>query len=84
VWEDASAAQRQLLAALASEPGRPYTEEYRRRHRLPPATNVQKALTGLVRRELVAKGDGGAYAIVEPFLAAWVTRTVDPARGEGR
>ncbi len=83
VWEDASAAQRQLLAALASEPGRPYTEEYRRRHRLPPATNVQKALTGLVRRELVANA-GGAYAIVEPFLAAWVTRTVGPARGEGR
>jgi hypothetical protein len=84
VWEDASAAQRLLLAALAAEPGRPYTEEYRRSHRLPPATNVQKALTGLVRRELVAKVDGGAYAIVEPFLAEWVTRTVDPARDEAR
>jgi hypothetical protein len=84
VWEDASAAQRLLLAALAAEPGRPYTEEYRRLHRLPPATNVQKALTGLVRRELVAKRDGGAYAIVEPFLAEWVTRTVDPARDEAR
>ncbi len=84
IWEDASAAQRLLLAALAAEEGRPYTEEYRRRHRLPPATNVQKALTGLVRRELVAKTGGGAYAIVEPFLAAWVIRTVDPAPDEAR
>ena len=84
VWEDASAAQRLVLAALAAEPGRPYTEEYSRRHRLPPATNVQKALTGLVRRELVAKTGGGAYEIVEPFLGEWVIRTVDPARDEAR
>ena len=84
VWEDASAPQRLLLAALAVEPGRPYTEEYRRRHRLPPATNVQRGLTGLVRRELVAKRGDGAYEIVEPFLAEWVTRTLDGARPQGR
>lgn len=79
VWEDASASQRLLLTALAAEPGRPYTEGYRRRHRLPAATNVQKALAALVRRELVAKRDDGAYAIVEPFLAEWVERTINPA-----
>lgn len=77
VWDDASAAQRLLLAALAAEPGRPYTEEYRRRHRLPPATNVQRALTGLVRRELVAKTGEGAYEIVEPFFAEWITKTIE-------
>ena len=82
VWEDASAAQRLVLAALASEPGRPYTEEYSRRHRLPAATNVQKALAGLVRRELVAKHPDGAYAIVEPFLGGWVTRTIAPTPPE--
>jgi hypothetical protein len=82
VWEDASAAQRLVLAALASEPGRPYTEEYSRRHRLPAATNVQKALAGLVRRELVGKRPDGSYAIVEPFLAGWVTRTIAPAPPE--
>jgi hypothetical protein len=80
IWEDASAGQRLVLAALAMEPGRPYTEEYRRRHRLPPATNVQKALAALVRRELVAKAADGTYGIVEPFLAEWIGRELEPAR----
>jgi uncharacterized protein len=77
VWEGASAGQRLLVAALAAEPGRPYSEDYRRRHRLQQATNVQKALAALVRRELVAKREDGSYAIVEPFFAEWVTRTIE-------
>ena len=79
IWEDASAGQRLLLAALAAEPGHPYSEDYRRRHRLPPATNVQKALAALRRRELVGKRDDGSYAIVEPFFAEWIERTPDSA-----
>ncbi len=75
IWEDASAGQRLLLTALAAEPGRPYSEDYRRRHRLPPATNVQKALAALRRRELVAKRDDGSYAVVEPFFAEWLSRS---------
>jgi uncharacterized protein len=72
IWDGASAVQRVVLAALAAEPGHPYSQEYRRRHRLPPQTNVQRALTALVRNELVAKRPDGAYAISEPFLAQWV------------
>jgi hypothetical protein len=72
IWDRASAVQRVLLAALAAEPGHPYSQEYRRRHRLPPQTNVQRALTTLVRSELVTKRADGAYAISEPFLAQWV------------
>ena len=75
IWEDASAGQRLLLTALAVEPGHPYSEDYRRRHRLPPATNVQKALAALRRRELVAKRDDGSYAVVEPFFAEWLSRS---------
>jgi hypothetical protein len=77
LWERASRAQRLVLAALAAEPGRPYTAEYRRRHRLPPATNVQKALTALTRQELVGRTRAGAYAIAEPFLAQWIRSTID-------
>jgi hypothetical protein len=80
LWENASASQRLLLAALAAEPGRPYSEDYRRRHRLPAATNVQKAVTALVRREVIAKGRDGDYAIVEPFLAEWVERSIEQTR----
>ena len=71
LWESASAVQKLVLGALAQEPGRPFTAAYRSRHDLPPATNVQKALRALTQRELVA-GEGGAYRIVEPFLAEWV------------
>lgn len=71
IWDGAAAAQRELLQALAREPGRPLSGEYRRRHGLPPASTVQKALEALVRRELVAK-DGGESRIAEPFLREWV------------
>lgn len=70
LWDGASAVQRQLIRALADEPGRPYTADYRRRHNLPPATNVQKALRALEKREIV-KGESGSYRIAEPFLAEW-------------
>jgi uncharacterized protein len=76
VWDGASAGQRRLLAALATEPGRVFSAEYRRRHRLPPATNVQKALRALTRRELVARRSDGAVEIAEPFLAEWIRREV--------
>jgi uncharacterized protein len=71
LWEDASRAQRLVLQALADEPGRPFRADYRARHGLPPATNVQRALRSLEQREIV-KGEGGAYRIVEPFLAEWL------------
>jgi hypothetical protein len=76
LWDGASAAQRVLLEALAVEPGRPYSAEYRRRHLLPPQTNVQRALTTLVRNEIVSKRADGAYAISEPFLAQWIGRAI--------
>jgi hypothetical protein len=71
LWENASPVQRLLLRALAAEPGRPFTAEYRRRHNLPAPTNVQKALGALEKREL-AVGRDGAYRLVEPFLAEWL------------
>lgn len=71
LWEEISSVQRLVLQALAKEPGHPFQAEYRNRHALPPATNVQKALAALERREVVA-GENGAYRIVEPFLAEWL------------
>ncbi len=71
LWDDASAVQKQVLRALAREPGHPFSASYRDRHSLPAATNVQKALTALTKRELV-HGEAGAYRISEPFLAEWL------------
>jgi uncharacterized protein len=74
VWEKAARAQRLVLGALAAEPGRPLVREYRRRHGLPGASTVQRALDTLVRDELVARDARGEYRIAEPFLAEWLLR----------
>jgi hypothetical protein len=71
VWDHASAQQRLLLQALAAEPGRALTTDYRRRHDLPSPSTVQSAVTALERQELVAN-ERGDVRIVEPFLSEWV------------
>jgi hypothetical protein len=73
VWDHASAQQRLLLQALAREPGRALTTDYRRRHELPSPSTVQSAVTALEREELVVN-ERGAVRIVEPFLAEWIRR----------
>lgn len=73
IWDRAPAGQRQVLAALADEPGRVLTADYRARHNLPAPSSVQRALDALVRQELVARVEGAAR-IAEPFLAEWVRR----------
>ncbi len=75
IWESAASAQQLLLAALAREPGRPLTQSYRRRHRLPGASTVQRAISSLSDRELIAREDG-VHRISEPFLAEWINRNV--------
>jgi hypothetical protein len=74
IWEKAAKAQRLVLQALAVEPGRPLGGEYRRRHGLPGASSVQRALEALVKDELVVKDGRGEYHIAEPFLAEWLQR----------
>jgi hypothetical protein len=73
LWEEASRVQRLVLQALAREPGHPQTKSYRDRHGLPSTASVQKALRALEQREVIA-GERGAYRIVEPFLAEWLSR----------
>ncbi len=74
VWDQASRAQRIVLQALAHEPGRPLTGDYRRRHGLPGPSSVQRALHQLVKDELVARDESGDYRITEPFLGEWLRR----------
>jgi len=73
LWERAAGVQRLVLTALAHEPGRPLTGDYRRRHNLPAPSTVQRAVEALERDELIAR-DRGAVRIAEPFLAAWLVR----------
>ena len=71
-WDQASAAQKLLLQALAAEPGRPLTTSYRTRYELPSVATLQSALRALTERELVAQQPNRSYRIVEPFLAEWI------------
>jgi hypothetical protein len=71
LWEAASVNQKLVMEALAHEPGRPFTTEYRRRHGLGAATNVQRALRTLDQQE-IAFGEAGEYRLIEPFLALWL------------
>jgi hypothetical protein len=74
IWDEATPTERLVLAALAEEPGRVFSADYRRRHGLPAATNIQRGISSLVRQELAGKDAEGRYEIVEPFLADWVRR----------
>ena len=71
LWDRAAANQKLVLQALAREPGRPLSEDYRRRHGLRAVSSTQKALEALERDELIARHKGLAR-IAEPFLAEWI------------
>ncbi|HEX4735367.1 MAG TPA: ATP-binding protein [Thermoleophilaceae bacterium] len=73
LWDRARRNQRLLLAALAEEPGRPLTEDYRVRHNLPGASPMQNAVDALVEQEIVSK-DRGFVRICEPFYDEWIRR----------
>ena len=81
-WEGASAAQKLLLQALATEPGRPMTSAYRSRHELPSSATVQTAIRALEQRELIGSRDGNLQ-VVEPFLARWIRELSGAGPGPG-
>lgn len=74
IWETAPKGQRVTLIALAKEPLRPMDDSYRRKHKLPASSSVQKALEKLIEDELVIKERPGDYRIAEPFFAEWIVR----------
>jgi uncharacterized protein len=73
LWDRASANQRVLLTALAAEPGRPLSQEYRMRYGLRAPSTVQRSIAGLAQQEIVSR-DRGFVRISEPFFAEWIQR----------
>lgn len=73
IWDEATRNERLVLLALAHGPARPYAQQTRRRFSLPSETNVQRALSALVKDELVVR-EHDVYRIAEPFLAEWLLR----------
>ena len=81
LWEDATPNERLVLLALHEEPGGLYAEAYRRRHGLPAAASVQRAVAALTRDDVIERAPDGAWTIVEPFLGEWLDRDVGDQRG---
>jgi hypothetical protein len=72
LWDALSAHQRLLLLALAAESGTVFSEAYRRRHRLGPASSVQRSLTRLIDRELVDQAASGECVVADVFFREWI------------
>lgn len=81
IWEDATEHQRLLLLALGAEPGAPYSREYQQRHDLESSSHVQRALTTLLKEELVGRSEDGSYSVIEPFFGDWLEREQERPQG---
>jgi uncharacterized protein len=81
LWESLTPHQRTVLLAIAVDEGLGvYREDMRRRHRLGPATRVQKAVQRLVARELVepmpgvGRTSGQGFRVPDVFFRTWLRR----------
>jgi hypothetical protein len=74
IWDGATPNERLVLLALRPGPASLYAEETRVSAGLPAATFVQRAVSALVREDVVEKTSDGRYRIAEPFLAEWIGR----------
>lgn len=69
-----TAAQRQVLAAFATEPTlAPTAAEYLRRHRLPSKSTVNQAVKSLVEKGHL-EDDKAGYLVSDPLFAEWIRR----------
>ena len=66
-----SSMQRLLVAALAAEPVREFTGDYRARHSLGGSSTVHTALKALIERGVVESEPDG-YFIGDPFFSRYV------------
>jgi hypothetical protein len=74
IWDRLPASQRSLLLALARESGRVFSHEYRRRHKLGPASTVQRALSALDKLDLIDSNESGGQALADLFMQLWLRR----------
>jgi hypothetical protein len=77
-WIGLTRTQRLILSALAASGGTSeiYSESYRQQHGLGIPSTVQSSLKGLRERDLVEVVAPGEYRIPDPFLRAWLARTI--------
>ncbi len=75
LWESLAMNQRRFLRGLAHETGdvKPFGSRFTRRWGLRSASNAQRAVEGLLERDVVDRANG-TYTIVDRFFRIWVQR----------
>ena len=73
LWESLALNQKRLLNGLASEPAgvKPFSGSFVRRHGLGSPSNAQRAVEGLLHRDLIDR-DNGSFLISDRFFRIWI------------
>jgi AAA+ ATPase superfamily predicted ATPase len=75
LWESLALNQKRLLKGFASEPAgvKPFAGTFVRRHGLGSASNSQRAVESLLKRDLIDR-DNGSFLISDRFFRIWIGR----------
>lgn len=80
LWEGLTPYRRLVVTALANDVGGEiFSEGYRRRNGLGPASSLQRAIRSLSDREIVEFAVDGSYRVPDVFLRSWVRRRLGPS-----
>lgn len=75
LWENLTQKQRQLLVAIAEYgPSSIFSKDFLQKHLLGTASSIQKAVQGLMQREIVSK-ENGRFVFEDVFFKRWVLAT---------
>jgi len=75
IWDDLTLSQRKMLIAIAKEEKDFYSVEFLRKYRFKRASNVQTAIKGLMKREIIFK-IRNKYEISDPFFKLWILQNI--------
>ena len=73
IWDDLTLSQRKVLIALSKGETDLYSIEFLQKYGFKRASNVQVAVKGLLKKEIINKVRG-RYEISDPFFKLWVLR----------
>src|SRR5947209_4476078 len=73
LWDSLVLNQKKLLKGLASEPSgvKPFAGVFVRSHGLGSASNAQRAVESLLKRDLIDR-DNGSFLITDRFFRIWI------------
>jgi hypothetical protein len=73
LWESLTIAQKRFLSGLAVEPAgvKVFAGEFLRRYGIGSASNVQRAVDGLLERDIIDR-DNGSFLITDRFFRLWI------------